>query len=223
MKKPDLQKVVILGAGGHSQVAADIILSSMNDSVAYDLVGFLDDDPSLVDKVILGKPVLGLISDLNQIPHDGIFIAIGNNHTRAILYKQLTKQEERLVNLIHYSAVIAANVRLGSGVMIAPGAIINSGTVIGNNVIINTGAIVDHHNEIANHVHIAPGTHLGGDVTVEEGSLIGIGSTIIPQRKVGAWSIIGAGSVVTMDVNGGVLAAGVPARTKKKLEKKDTE
>jgi len=221
--KPDLQKIVILGAGGHAQVAADIIISTPSELALYDLVGFLDDDPAAIDNVILGKPVLGLISELNQIPHDGIFIAIGHNPVRAKLYQQSIEQEENLVNLIHNSAIISSDVSLGSGVMIAPGAIVNSGTVIGNNVIINTGATVDHHNRIGDHVHIAPGVHLGGNVIADEGSLIGIGTTIIPQRKVAAWSIVGAGSVVTKDVDSGVIAAGVPARVIKSLEQKEIE
>ena len=92
MKKSDAIKVVILGAGGHAQVAAEIIISSVKDSMSFDLVGFLDNDPSLINKVILDKPVLGPISNLDQLPHDGIFIAIGHNPTRAKLFDQFIRQ-----------------------------------------------------------------------------------------------------------------------------------
>jgi sugar O-acyltransferase (sialic acid O-acetyltransferase NeuD family) len=218
MKKSDAIKVVILGAGGHAQVAAEIIISSVKDSMSFDLVGFLDDDPSQTNKVIMGKPVLGLTSKLDQLPHDGIFIAIGHNPTRAKLFDQFNGQKEKLVNLVHHSAIIASDVILGCGVMVAPGAIINTGSVIGNNVIINTRATIDHHNSIEDHVHIAPGVHLGGGVNIQKGSLVGIGSTVIPQRRVGAWSLVGAGSVVIKDVGDGVVAAGVPARIIRKLK-----
>ncbi|RHE88532.1 acetyltransferase, partial [Bacteroides intestinalis] len=41
-----------------------------------------------------------------------------------------------------------------------------------------------------------------------EGSWIGAGTTIIPGVKVGKWSVIGAGSVVTKDIPDNVLAVG---------------
>jgi acetyltransferase-like isoleucine patch superfamily enzyme len=83
---------------------------------------------------------------------------------------------------------------------------------IGDNVILNTGCTVDHHNRIGNHARIAPGVHLSGDVTIGEGTLVGIGATMIPQRTVGAWSVIGAGSVVTRDIPAYATAVGMPAR-----------
>ena len=41
-----------------------------------------------------------------------------------------------------------------------------------------------------------------------EGTLIGAGSTIAPGVKIGSWSVIGAGSVVTKDIPDHVLAVG---------------
>jgi len=71
---------------------------------------------------------------------------------------------------------------------------------------------VDHHNTVGDHVHIAPGAHLGGEVTVEEGAMVGIGAVILPGVKVGAWSVVGAGAVVLKDVPREVKVVGVPAR-----------
>ena len=41
-----------------------------------------------------------------------------------------------------------------------------------------------------------------------EGAWIGAGSVVIPGVKIGKWSIVGAGSVVTKDIPDGVLAVG---------------
>jgi acetyltransferase-like isoleucine patch superfamily enzyme len=54
--------------------------------------------------------------------------------------------------------------------------------------------------------------HLGGEVRIGEGALIGIGAVVLPRVTVGAWSTVGAGAVVTSDVPPGVTVAGVPAR-----------
>ena len=91
-------------------------------------------------------------------------------------------------------------------------AAINTGSIIGPNVIVNTGATIDHHTRIDAHAHIAPGVHLGGAVIVEEGALLGIGSSVIPNCTIGAWSTVGAGAVVLDDVPPHTTVVGVPAK-----------
>jgi acetyltransferase-like isoleucine patch superfamily enzyme len=53
-------------------------------------------------------------------------------------------------------------------------------------------------------------------VTIEDGCDIGIGSIILPGVSVGEGSIIGAGSVVTKDVEAYTVVAGSPARLLRK-------
>jgi acetyltransferase-like isoleucine patch superfamily enzyme len=50
------------------------------------------------------------------------------------------------------------------------------------------------------------------EVIIEDDCDIGIGAIILPGRRVGRGSIIGAGSVVTHDVEPYIIVAGVPAR-----------
>jgi acetyltransferase-like isoleucine patch superfamily enzyme len=61
--------------------------------------------------------------------------------------------------------------------------------------------------------HFAPGAQLAGNVYVEQGALLGIGACVIPGRRIGAWSVVGAGGVVIDDIPPYVTATGVPART----------
>ena len=56
-----------------------------------------------------------------------------------------------------------------------------------------------------------------GNVHVGEGAWIGAGTTIIPGVKIGKWSVVGAGSVVTKDIPDGVLAVGNRCKVIKKL------
>lgn len=49
-------------------------------------------------------------------------------------------------------------------------------------------------------------------VTIHKGVFIGVNSIILPGVTIGAYSIIGAGSVVTKDVPGGCVVAGNPAK-----------
>ena len=210
-------RVLILGAGGHAQVVADILFQMQKAGMSVKPIGYLDDNPDLIGQVLLGIPVLGKMDDLAAIDHDAIIVAIGDNRTRHDFFVTLSAQGEKFIIAQHPSAIIAPDVTIGLGSMICAGAIINPGSSIGFNVILNTGSTIDHHNKIGDHAHIAPGVHLGGDVRIGEGTLVGIGTTIIPQHSVGEWSIIGAGSIVTKNIPDKIVATGVPARVIRKL------
>ena len=96
--------------------------------------------------------------------------------------------------------------------MISAGAVVVTASRIGRGVILNTGCTVDHHSVIGDYAHIAPGAHLGGEVSVGALSIVGIGAVVLPRCRVGAGCTIGAGAVVTADVPDGATAVGVPAR-----------
>jgi sugar O-acyltransferase (sialic acid O-acetyltransferase NeuD family) len=204
-------RIIVIGAGGHGQVVADV-LQRMRDAGAESIVaGYLDDDPALMGSALLGVPVLGPVRDLSSVSHDAVIVAVGRNQTRMRLAEDLKRSGERFAVARHPSAVIAPDVVIGPGSMICAGVIVNPGTTIGAHAILNTGSTIDHHNGIGDYAHIGPGAHLGGNVRIGMGTLIGIGSTVLPQRQVGEWSVIGAGSVVIKDVPSGVTAIGAPA------------
>ena len=52
-------RVVILGAGGHAQVVADILLCMNKAGENVHPIAYLDDDPALIGQTHLGIPVLG--------------------------------------------------------------------------------------------------------------------------------------------------------------------
>lgn len=79
---------------------------------------------------------------------------------------------------------------------------------------------------LGSHVYVAPGVgffaaghdvrdltqHTGADIVVEDHVWLGAGAIVLPGVRVGAKSIVGAGSVVTRDVPAGTIVAGNPAR-----------
>ena len=56
-------------------------------------------------------------------------------------------------------------------------------------------------------------------VTIQRGAWIGINSVIMPGVTIGQNSVVAAGAIVTKDIPDYCVAAGVPARIIKKLEK----
>jgi sugar O-acyltransferase (sialic acid O-acetyltransferase NeuD family) len=209
-------RVLILGAGDHGQVVADALLQNRRAGRDIDIIGYLDDDSSLLGQKRLGLPVLGSIAERNEFAHDAVIVGIGQNSIRARIFQELARNNEQFVNAIHPAAVVAPDVQLGVGVVIMAGVVVNTGAVIGDNAILNTSCSVDHHGHIAPHAHLAPGVHLGGRVTVGEGALLGVGAAVSLGCCIGDWAIVGAGGCVISDVPGGATVVGVPAKLIKK-------
>jgi sugar O-acyltransferase (sialic acid O-acetyltransferase NeuD family) len=204
-------KVLVLGAGGHAQVVADILRSQGLAGERICFVGYLDDRAAAL-RASLGADVLGTLADCAFTDHEALIVAIGCNTVRQQLFEQAAELGERFAIAKHPATTVASNVRLGPGTMVCAGVVLNTMAVVGANTIINTAASVDHHCHIGSHVHIAPGAHLGGEVNVGEGALIGIGALVLPGKTVGAWAVVGAGAVVISDVPPGATVVGVPAR-----------
>ena len=61
------------------------------------------------------------------------------------------------------------------------------------------------------------------DISFGDNVWIGAGAILLPGVTVGDGSVIGAGSVVTKDVPGGVVAAGNPCRVLREIGERDRE
>lgn len=206
-----MDKVVIIGASGHARVCLEIL-----EAQGRKVMGFYDDDVSLVGTRLHGYKILGNVLDLIPTLADGdkkFIVAIGNNDDRKNIIGLIKDKCHRdPINAIHPSAIISERTVIGVGNFIAAGVIINTGTILGDYVIINTGATIDHDNKIEDFAQISPGCNMAGNVTVEKGVFIGTGAIIIPGKKIGSHAIIGAGAVVIDDIPPFSTAVGVPAR-----------
>ena len=206
------KRCVILGCGGHGRVVLDILLNNGG----FDLVGFIDSNPDLLDRRIDGLETLGGPDDLPRLRAEldiecGI-VAVGENGVRRALARRVEAMGLELINAIHPSANLARNVTLGRNIVVAAGALVCAHCQIGDSAILNTGSIVDHETLIGTAAHICPGARLAGRVTIESGAFVGIGATVIQHVRVGYEAVVGAGAVVIEDVAPMSTVVGVPAR-----------
>ncbi|MDD5530152.1 MAG: acetyltransferase [bacterium] len=208
-----MEKIILIGGGGHCKVVIDAILLGEK----YKIVGILD-VPEKVGEKVLGFPVIGSDNELESYFKKGIkfcFItlgSIGNPNLRKKILNKAKKIGFNFPNVIHPCSVVSKFANIGQGNYIAPGVVINAGVAIGNNCIINTGSIIDHDCKIGDFVHIAPGVMMSGGVEINHYSHIGTGTSIIQYIKVGENTIIGAGSVVVKNIPSNVVAYGNPCK-----------
>ena len=209
--------LLIIGAGGHGKVIADIA-SSMN---VWDRIAFVDDKyPEL--KVVLEWPVIGTINEFNNFrdAFSHVFIAVGDNMVRKMIMEQVEREGGEVPVLIHPRAAVSRFAVVGAGTVVINQAAVNASAIIGKGCIINTGATVGHDCELGDFVHVAPGASIAGEAVIGDHSWIGMGSAVIEQVKVGKGVVVGAGSVVLKDVSNYQLIVGVPGKIVRNIEAK---
>lgn len=201
-KEVENRRLVIIGAGGHGKVIADIAERN-----GYREIVFLDDNKAVTE--CAGYPVIGGSQDVDRLDTD-VILGIGDAKVRRRIQESLKNMN--LVTLIHPDAVVARDVILGEGTVVMAGAVINPGTEVGRGCIINTCSSVDHDCKVGDFVHVAVGSHLCGMVVVGDEAWVGAGATISNNISVCHGCVIGAGAVVVKNIEQEGTYVGVPVR-----------
>ena len=202
------KKVIIIGAGGHGKVVADIVEKS-GDTV----YGFLDDGCDERSE-FLGFPFLGKTDDCEKYINEAEFvIAIGKADIRDKIAQRL--KGAKLYTAVHPSAVISSiDVAIGEGTVIMANAVVNSGSRIGRHCIINTGAIVEHDDVVEDFAHISVGAKLAGNVHIGKYTWVGIGAVVSNNLSVCGRCMIRAGAGVVDNITVSGNYQGLPAKIK---------
>lgn len=203
----DVKKLVIIGAGGHGRVVADIAKKSD----MYKEIVFLDDSEVENKKVWVSGKVRDYTSYINN---SEFIVAIGNNKVREKIQKELEGNGAQFATLIHPNATVCEDVKVGRGTVIMAGAVINSCAEIGNGVIINTCSSVDHDCTIGDYTHVSVGAHISGTVSVGRRAFLCAGVTVSNNVGICDDCIVGAGAVVVKNITEAGTFIGVPAKKK---------
>ncbi|WP_214798315.1 MULTISPECIES: acetyltransferase [unclassified Exiguobacterium] len=204
-----MNKLVILGSGGHASVLVDILRESET------IVGYVDVKPA---ECFHGIPYIGTDEELiTHYPPSSVKLvngigSIGSLKQRHNLFSYFKEVGYTFEKVIHPSAIISNEVIVEEGVQVLAGAILQCHSHISANSIVNSGSIVEHDTYIEESVHVSPRVVIGGNCRIGKLSHIGIGSTIIQGICIGTESLIGAGSVVVRNLEGNSRVMGVPAK-----------
>lgn len=208
-----MDRVIIVGAGGHAKVIIDILQQNKT----YQIVGLIDKEET---SGFWGIPILGKdvnLSDLKEQENVSLaFVALGNNILRERVSQRVLEAGYKLINVISSSAMISSKIKMGTGIAVMHGAIINADTEIGNGCIVNSNSSIDHECRIGEYTHIAPGVAISGGTKIGKGCFLGTGCRVIDKVKIGDDVVVGAGGVVINDIQSRCTVVGVPAQILRK-------
>ena len=207
-----MKKIVIVGAGGLGREVLAWLLDLVGPDSGHKIAGFLDANPSVLDKFDCPYPILGDPGD--YIPEaDELFIcALGNPKTKKNVCSKLRDRGALFFTLIHPSAVVGPRCVLGEGVVICPGAILTTDITVGEFAMINAQATIGHDAIIGAWSTISGHADVTGFAKLGEGVFLGSHASVLPSAQVGDYAIVGAGSVVVRRVKPNVTVFGVPAK-----------
>ena len=161
-----MSTLLILGAGGHGRVVAEIAAS-----LGYEF-SFLDDKP--------GENVIGKINEVEKYKNsfDLFIVAIGNNKLRCEVQKKISELGVTVAILISPKSIVSSSASIQEGTVVEPGAIINTGVQIGKGCIISVGSIIDHDSVIEDFAHVnagaicMSGAHVEKEQKIEAGQIV---------------------------------------------------
>lgn len=208
-----LKPLVMIGAGGHATILAELLLAEGRNIIAVVSPKEVEESSllSTIKRIVSDEDLLSTYSFEKVELINGIGAMPGNN-IQFQLFEYFSNKGYRFASVISPHAILSSSVKVAEGVQIMAGAIIQTNASIGKNCLINSGAIIEHDCYIGPHNHIAPGATLSGSVVTESHVHIGTGANIIQGIKIGQHAIVGAGCTVVRDIPKNQVV--VPARSR---------
>ncbi len=136
--------------------------------------------------------------------------------------------------MIWHQCQVREDVHMGKNCILGKGVYVDFGVHLGDNVKVQNYVSIYHGVEVEDGVFIGPhvcftndnlprainpdGTQKSADdwelgrVLIKRGAALGANATLLPKVTVGAWALVGSGSVVTKNVPDHGLVVGNPAR-----------
>jgi UDP-perosamine 4-acetyltransferase len=205
-----MMKTVIFGGGGLGSLVHDILHCEGR----HHVIAFLDSDRAKHGTEFCGVRILGGLERADEALAAGAthaIVAIGDNHVRVSVAERLRERGFELASAIHPLAAFAHSACCEPHVIIGARVAVCVHARIGTHSVILAGSIVDHDGQIGVGAFLHPAVRLAGGVSIDDYATLGIGSAVVPGRRVGRMSWVDPGSVVIQDVPPGARAGGAPA------------
>lgn len=207
-----MKNLIFIGARGFGREAMSIAKRDIGFNKTFQLKGFLDSDPSVLDGKESSLPILGSPESYTIEPDDCFVCAIGNPTMRLKYARMIEDRGGSFINIIDSTSVVNEGVKLGTGIIVQNHCIISSDTSIGNHVIVQSFTAIGHDASIREGAHISAYVFLGGSAVVESCAQIWTRSSILPEVVIHEGATVGAHAMCNKNVPAGKTVVGVPAK-----------
>lgn len=201
----------IVGAGGFGREIFSALSGVHGYGETFSVAGFLDDNVNALDGYEGYPKVICNPKDFVPRSDDVFFIAIGNVEKRKKCAEEIRSKGGSFITLVHSSASVGKNVKLGEGVYIAHNAVLTADIEVGDNSCVFHSSIIGHDVKIGSCSHISSQVFLGGGVKVGDSVTIQPGSKVVPRVEIGDGAEVGIGSVVISNIKARAKVFGCPA------------
>ena len=196
-----MQKIVIFGTGELAQRIFFYLKDSKDDVVAFSA-----NKSNIDSNELLGLPVVEFENIEEKYPPEkfSMFIALAYsdmNKKRAKFFDEAKSKGYELYSYVHPSTKIWDEFEMGENCFILAENIIQPFVKIEDNVLIGSNNLISHNTVIEKNCFLTSNITLGGHITIGANSFVGLSATINQRVKIGKECIIGAGTLITKDVN----------------------
>lgn len=206
-----MKNLIIIGAGGMGRTVYSNALESVGYGEKFVVKGFIDDNLQALDNFPNYPPIVGSIKE--YIPQtDDVFVSSIGGASRKPCMEEIIRRGGEFIELIHQTARIYTNVKLGKGNFIGAYSVIGNDAVVGDYNMIQSYTVIGHDAVIGNWNRIDTHVTCVGGIVVEDEVNIHTGAMISHNVKVETGAHVGAMSFVIRKVKAGTTVFGNPAR-----------
>lgn len=207
-----MKNLLIIGARGWGREVYNMLPDCVGYGLDFVMRGFLDDKADALDGMPGYPPIIDSVEHYAPQEDDVFICALGDAHWKKHYAEIILKKGGRFINIIHKTASISRNSRLGEGCIIDGNVGISCDISIGNFVTMQAYTILGHDVKINNYCHLGARSFMGGYSELGEVTTIQTNSVILPHVKVGNNCVVGAGAVAIKKVKDGTTVFGNPAK-----------
>lgn len=206
-----MKNLIIIGAGGMGRTVYSNALESIGYGEEFVVKGFIDDNVEALDAFPNYPPVIDTIRDY-QPQEDDVFVSSIGGASRRSCMEEIVRRGGEFITLIHKTARVLANVKLGKGNFIGAYSVIGNDAEIGDYNMIQSYSVIGHDARIGNWNRIDTRVTCVGGVVIEDEVCIYSSAIISHNVVVESGAHVGALSFVIKKVKAGTTVMGNPAK-----------